>query len=179
MDGPSSSSRITAFRSAKDRVRGWGRVSIPADENPADNEFYFVFDEPPPRRTIIVAEDRAAGAAAGAGRGSSPDPAVKCEVEGASRRTIGGRSVGAGGAPGCGQRRCPRARRPISIRKFVSRGGQVVFFPPRDARRRRRFRTRVGRIGRRRPSRSASKPGAATRTCWPARKAARRCRSAS
>ena len=36
--------------------RGWGRVSIPADSNPADNEFYFVFDEPPVRKTIIVAD---------------------------------------------------------------------------------------------------------------------------
>ncbi len=42
---------------AADQKRGWGHVSIPADANPADNDFYFVFDEPPPRQTIIVADD--------------------------------------------------------------------------------------------------------------------------
>ncbi len=36
--------------------RGWGKISIPADTNLADNEFYFVFDEPPPRRTVIITE---------------------------------------------------------------------------------------------------------------------------
>ena len=37
--------------------RGWGRVSIPADVNPGNDDYYFVFDEPPPRKTIVVAED--------------------------------------------------------------------------------------------------------------------------
>jgi hypothetical protein len=42
-------------------ARGWGRVSIPADANPADNEFFFAYDAPPPRRSLVVAEDPAAG----------------------------------------------------------------------------------------------------------------------
>jgi hypothetical protein len=40
---------------------GWGRVSIPADTNEADNEFYFVFDEPPARLALVVADEAAAG----------------------------------------------------------------------------------------------------------------------
>lgn len=41
-----------------DHFRGWGRVSIPADANVADNDF-FVFDRPATRRTLIVAADGA------------------------------------------------------------------------------------------------------------------------
>jgi hypothetical protein len=29
-------------------IKGFGTVSIPADADPADNEFFFVYDEPPP-----------------------------------------------------------------------------------------------------------------------------------
>ena len=32
----------------KGRERGWGRVSIPADANPADNDYWFVFEQPAP-----------------------------------------------------------------------------------------------------------------------------------
>ena len=44
-----------------DSARGWGRVSIPADTCEADNDFYFVFDEPPLRLALVVAEEAAAG----------------------------------------------------------------------------------------------------------------------
>ncbi|MEM8669245.1 MAG: BatA domain-containing protein [Planctomycetota bacterium] len=37
--------------------RGWGRVSIPTDIYPADNEYFFVYDEAMERKTLIVAED--------------------------------------------------------------------------------------------------------------------------
>ena len=59
--------RIPLGRRASER--GWGRVSIPADANPADNDFWFVFDQPAPRRAIVVAEDAAGRPAAAAGRG--------------------------------------------------------------------------------------------------------------
>ena len=38
---------------ASQQQRGWGRVSLPADSNNADNDFYFVFDDPPVRRVVI------------------------------------------------------------------------------------------------------------------------------
>ena len=41
----------------RQKARGWGKVSIPADVNSADNDFYFVFDRPAVRQTIIVADD--------------------------------------------------------------------------------------------------------------------------
>jgi hypothetical protein len=37
--------------------RGWGRVELPADAFPANNAFHFVFDDPPPLRSVIVSDD--------------------------------------------------------------------------------------------------------------------------
>jgi len=37
--------------------RGWGRVDLPGDDNPADNTAFFVFDEPAPRKTVILSDD--------------------------------------------------------------------------------------------------------------------------
>jgi hypothetical protein len=35
---------------------GWGKATIPADDNPADNEQFFAFDVAPTRQTILVCE---------------------------------------------------------------------------------------------------------------------------
>jgi Aerotolerance regulator N-terminal len=35
---------------------GWGKATIPADDNPADNEYYFTFDVAPTRETMILCE---------------------------------------------------------------------------------------------------------------------------
>src|SRR6185295_6624619 len=63
------------------RERGWGKVSVPADANPADNDFYFVFDRPQPRRTLIVTGDPQAVAALQLAASISPDPAIPCAAE--------------------------------------------------------------------------------------------------
>ena len=42
---------------------GWGSVGLPADSNPLDNRFYFVFSEPPARKAIIVTDDARTGEA--------------------------------------------------------------------------------------------------------------------
>ena len=50
--------------------RGWGRISLPADDNLLDNIAYLVFDDPAQRKTVIVSNDpstsEAITAAAGA-----------------------------------------------------------------------------------------------------------------
>jgi hypothetical protein len=63
------------------QTRGWGRVSLPADANPIDNEFYFVYDQPAPRRTIIVAEDADAARPLELAASISPDPAITASAE--------------------------------------------------------------------------------------------------
>ncbi len=42
---------------------GWGSVSLPGDSNPLDNEYYFVFSEPPQRNAVIVTDDDRVGEA--------------------------------------------------------------------------------------------------------------------
>ncbi len=37
--------------------RGWGKISVPADSNPRDNGYFFVFDEAPVQKTVIVSDD--------------------------------------------------------------------------------------------------------------------------
>ena len=39
-------------------MSGWGRVELPADSNPLDSLCYFVFADPPERRTVIVSDDQ-------------------------------------------------------------------------------------------------------------------------
>ena len=40
----------------KSTRRGWGRVELPADTSPGDNSYHFVFDEPPPLKSVIVSD---------------------------------------------------------------------------------------------------------------------------
>ncbi|MBW8884226.1 MAG: BatA domain-containing protein, partial [Planctomycetia bacterium] len=58
------------------RRRGFGRVSVPADANPADNEVFFVFDDPPPRRTLIIADDPQAATPLQLAASIAPDDAA-------------------------------------------------------------------------------------------------------
>ena len=114
---------------AADRVSGWGRVSIPADENPADNEFYFVFDELPPRRTILVTEDAAATRPLELAAGSSPDPAASTSIDVIGPDQLAG-VAWEDVALVLWQARLPESAAADPIEQFVNRGGQVVFFPP-------------------------------------------------
>ena len=59
--------------------RGWGRVELPADAYPANNVFYFVFDDPPPLRSVIVSDDEAQAGPLKAALSAAADPARKYE----------------------------------------------------------------------------------------------------
>ncbi len=59
--------------------RGWGRIDLPADDNPADNHAFFVFDEPATRQTIIVSDDPLTAEAIRAAAAASTDPGVTYE----------------------------------------------------------------------------------------------------
>jgi hypothetical protein len=112
-----------------DRVEGWGRISIPADGNPADNEFYFVFAEPPKRRTIIVADDETTLRPLQLAAAISPDsPAADATefVTPDKLATIAWDDV----ALVIWQSPLPRENEAKFIRSLVNRGGQVVFLPP-------------------------------------------------
>jgi hypothetical protein len=57
--------------------RGWGRVELPADAFPANNVFYFVFDDPPPLRSVIVSDDEAQSGPLKAALSAAADPERK------------------------------------------------------------------------------------------------------
>jgi len=114
---------------AADQKRGWGHVSIPADLNPADNDFYFVYDEPPPRQTIIVADDPQAVHAQQLAAEITGDPKLEGKsdvVNSADMASVEWEKV----ALVLWQAPLPEADAAERIRSFVARGGVVIFFPP-------------------------------------------------
>jgi hypothetical protein len=116
---------------ASDVTSGWGRVSIPADSNAADNEFYFAFAESPPRRSLVVAEQSPVGRTLALVAGIPPDKVQEATVE-----TIAPGDLTAGALADVAvllwQGPLPDAGRAPLIEDFVARGGQVIFFPPEE-----------------------------------------------
>jgi hypothetical protein len=114
---------------AGDRPKGWGRVSIPSDLNPANNAYYFAFDDPPPRRTILVAEGDEEVRPLELAAGISSDPAVKSEVEVIAVNqlpSVQWETV----ALLLWQAQLPTGDAADAVKQLVDRGGRVVFFPP-------------------------------------------------
>ncbi|HEV3004560.1 MAG TPA: BatA domain-containing protein, partial [Pirellulales bacterium] len=116
---------------ARGRERGWGRVSVPADANLADNRFYFTFDKSPELRAVVVADEADLAEPLRLAASVPADPAAVCTVEMVSPEqaaAIDWRQA----ALVLWQTALPEgdAARPLAA--FVDRGGQVIFFPPRQ-----------------------------------------------
>lgn len=108
--------------------RGWGKVSIPADQNNADNEFYLVFDEPPVRRIVLVSEDRDATrpleiAAAVAPDGQAPSTVDVVAPDQLDSLVLDGASLV------IWQTTLPQGDLAGAMREYIGKGGQVIFFP--------------------------------------------------
>ena len=115
----------------KGRDRGWGRVSIPADANPADNDFWFVFEQPAPRRTIIVVEDPQIARSLSLASSISPDPALECTAEVVAHAQVAAIDWDQVSLL-LWQGPLPELDSAKQIRSFIERGGSVIFFPPRS-----------------------------------------------
>lgn len=113
------------------RKRGWGKVSIPADENPGDNDFYFAFSEPAPRQTLIVADDPLSVRPLQLAAAISPGPGVKNQVEVVTPDQLSGVEWEKVGLI-LWQSQLPDAENAKLVESFVGRGGQIIFLPPRD-----------------------------------------------
>lgn len=126
-------------------ANGWGRVSIPTDSNPADNDFYFAFGRPPVRRTIIVMEDSPT-ATHTAGQtdqqtnqqirktleliaGIPPDRALQATAETVPAEAVAAMSLD-DVALILWQAALPEADAAEAVGRFVARGGQMIFLPP-------------------------------------------------
>jgi hypothetical protein len=130
MNGPTYEMKDHRIPIERARERGWGKVSVPADANPGDNEFYFVFDRPQPRRTFIVSEDPRVIAPLQLAATISPDPATACSAEMITREQLAtadwdGISLLVWHAA------LPEGDAARAVEAFINRGGQVVFLPPR------------------------------------------------
>ena len=105
-------------------------MSIPADANPADNDFYFVFEQAGAAEGDRRGRGRSGGPAAGAGGGDLAGPG----------RPVLGRGARAGQLGGVDwdqvalllwQAPLPDKDAAEPLRAFVERGGSAIFFPPR------------------------------------------------
>jgi hypothetical protein len=132
MDGPRFELKDHRIPLGHGQERGWGRVSIPADANPADNDFWFVYDDPAPRRAVVVAEDPQAARPLELAAAIAPDPALKCSAEVVAADRLGTVewetvSLLLWQAP------LPEGDNAKRVRSFIERGGHAIFFPPREA----------------------------------------------
>jgi hypothetical protein len=130
MTGPTYELKDHRIPIEASRERGWGKVSVPADANPADNEFYFVFDRPQPRRTLIVTGDPAPVAPLQLAASIPPDPATACTADVIAREQLAAVDWD-NVALLVWHASLPEADAATAVEAFVRRGGQVVFLPPR------------------------------------------------
>lgn len=115
--------------------QGWGRISIPADANAADNDFYFAFDALPVRRSLVVTPD----AEAPAERSAREALAIAASIPPAKDQEADVDVVAVGGlataqldevATILWLADLPTGATAELVRGFLDRGGQVIFFPP-------------------------------------------------
>ncbi len=118
------------YRILLEKGRGWGKVTIPADANLADNSYWFAFDRPKPRRTVVVAESPELARPLELAASITPDPTLQCTSE----------TIGVDGLTGVEwekvalllwQAPLPEGEAAALVQAFVDRGGRVIFFPPR------------------------------------------------
>ena len=116
---------------SSDLKQGWGKISIPGDANPADNDDYFVFSDPPPRRALVVSDDPAVvqPLELAAGIAPSDDQLVEAATRGAGElENIVWNDlmliVWHGPLP---------SGEPLeALTAWVNRGGRILFVPPRQ-----------------------------------------------
>ncbi len=109
--------------------RGWGKVSLPADSNAADNDFYFVFDEPAPRKAIVVAEDSASRRVLQILAEIPPEKDQKSSAEAVAMENLPAAPWDEA-ALLLWQGNLPEGKEADLVTRFIERGGQVIFFPP-------------------------------------------------
>lgn len=130
MTGPSFELRDHRIPIERSRERGWGKVSIPADANGADNEYYFVFRQPQTHQTVIVADDPQAARPLQLATSISPDPSQTCAAEVIAVDQLStvdwdNLSLLVWQAP------LPDEVAADRVQAFLDRGGQVLFLPSR------------------------------------------------
>lgn len=112
-----------------DLKKGWGRVSVPADVNQADNDFYFVFADESTKRTAVVCEDPKVAKIFQLASAASPDTKVPNPVDVAGVEDLNtivwdDLSLLVWQAP------MPTGEAADRIASFIEAGGRVLMMPP-------------------------------------------------
>ncbi len=111
--------------------RGWGRVSIAPDSLSPDDEFFFVYDRPIERKTIIVADAGTSVRPLEFAASLSSDADIVCSHQTITpEQWISHESADA--ALVIWHSAIPDEGDPayLLLRSFADRGGQIIFFPP-------------------------------------------------
>jgi len=109
--------------------RSWGKVTIPADLNPADNDFYFAFEKPAPRHAVIVVEDAQVARSLQLAAAITPDPGIACTAEVLPAEQVANvewEKV----ALLLWQGPLPEGEAARHVQAFLKRGGYAIFLPP-------------------------------------------------
>lgn len=109
--------------------RGWGSLRLPSDTNPADDTGYFVFEQPPTRRTVIVSETPEIIAAIELCASIAPLQSVRCEAELVSVSQLDGLDWN-GIALVVWHETLPVGKPLELLERFVASGGQLLLLPP-------------------------------------------------
>lgn len=111
--------------------RGWGRVWLQADSSASDNEFYFVFDKEPPRKTLVVSDDPAKVRPVEFAAAISPEASVVCESVSITPDDLVSQDL-ENVSLIAWHVAIPREDEGLHavLKAFVQRGGQLMFFPP-------------------------------------------------
>ncbi|TWU47306.1 hypothetical protein Poly51_51060 [Rubripirellula tenax] len=126
-DGSSAELKGHRIAVPREQGRGWGRVSIPADANGADNDFYFTFDVAPPRRSLIVTDDDQVGRVLKLAAEIPSDVDVQCVADVVSPdglAAVDWQTI----AMVLWHGDVSKSER-ATIERFVGRGGTVIFLP--------------------------------------------------
>lgn len=112
---------------------GWGRLSLPSDSSPADNQFFFVYDEEVVRRTVLVSDQPESMRPLEFAAAVSPDPDLVCDVQLVAPDQLIGVDLDQV-ALLVWQAAVPESSEAEHdwIDALVARGGRVLFFPPGD-----------------------------------------------
>jgi Aerotolerance regulator N-terminal len=110
--------------------RGWGKVTIPADLNPADNDFYFAFEKPLPRHAIIVVDDNQVAHSLQLAAGITSDPGIQCSAEVITTEQLANVEWEKVSVL-LWQGQLPEGDSARRVQDFLKRGGYAIFLPPR------------------------------------------------
>lgn len=111
------------------QTSGWGKVSIAADRNAADNEYYFVFDDPPLRRVVVVSDDRSSTRAVEIVASVTDDGTDNPAVEVITPARLDSLALDDTSLL-VWQSQLPDETTGPAIESYIASGGQVIFFPP-------------------------------------------------